>query len=63
MHTQEEAAPNVDPWSLPGYSEEWTDEDLRDFAAYCARYAATQFPEEDEWANVQADTEKALGPF
>lgn len=41
-------APAPDPQDLPGYSSDWSDEDLRDFAMHNARYAATQFPEDED---------------
>jgi hypothetical protein len=39
-----------DPRNLPGYSEEWTDEDLRDIRAATMNYAAAKYPDDDEIA-------------
>ena len=37
--------PAGDPQDLPGYSHVWTEEDRREFAAHCARHAASEASE------------------
>ena len=39
----------ADRSSLEGYSEEWSDEDIREFAAASARYMDSQYPEEADY--------------
>ncbi len=39
---------DIPPRGFTDYSEEWTDEDLRDLTAYSLSYAAESFGEEDE---------------
>ena len=37
---------DISPQSVVDYSEEWTEEDMRDLAIYSLRYAAQSFGEE-----------------
>ena len=41
---------DIPPQSVVDYSEEWTEEDMRDFTAHSMRYAAESFgePEADD---------------
>jgi hypothetical protein len=34
-------------WTWPGYSDEWTDEDLRDFSNAAMQYFEEEHPDED----------------
>lgn len=45
--SSQSSLPSINPQDWPGYSSEWTEEDMRDLAAHSARYAAAQFPEDD----------------
>jgi hypothetical protein len=38
---------DIPPQAVVDYSEEWTEEDYRDFSMYSLRYAARSFGEED----------------
>ena len=39
---------NRPPQAVVDYSEEWTEEDMRDLTIYSLRYAARSFGEEEE---------------
>jgi len=39
---------DIPPRAVVDYSEEWTEEDIRDFTIYSLRYAAKSFGEEEE---------------
>jgi hypothetical protein len=39
-------------WEWPGYSSEWTEEDMRDFTAASMRHFDEQHPDE-EWGDLR----------
>jgi hypothetical protein len=39
---------DIPPRAIVDYSDEWTDEDMRDLTTYSLRYAAHSFGEEEE---------------
>ena len=41
---------DISPRSVVDYSEEWSEEDMRDLTAHSLRYAAQSFGEEEEGA-------------
>jgi hypothetical protein len=43
---------DISPRAIVDYSEEWTEEDLRDFAAATWNYAARSLGEEEEHASA-----------
>lgn len=45
---------DIPPLAVVDYSEEWTEEDMRDLTIYSLRYAAQSFGEEEEETNVEA---------
>ena len=40
--------PIGDPQDLPGYSDVWTEEDRREFAAHCARQSNISLSDDDD---------------
>jgi hypothetical protein len=44
---------DISPRAVVDYSEEWTEEDMRDLTIYSLRYAAQSFGEEEE-TNAEA---------
>jgi hypothetical protein len=42
---------DIHPRAIVDYSEEWTEEDMRDLTIYSLRYAAQSFGEEEEEGN------------
>jgi hypothetical protein len=41
-------------WEQPGYSDEWTDEDVRDYTAASMRYLDQQYPEDEGYGDLAA---------
>lgn len=54
---EEETATSID------YSDEWTKEDTDDLTAFSLSYAAAQYPDEQDWAEVRARVKVALTPL
>lgn len=50
------ALPN--PQNMPGYSGAWSDEDIRDFAAHSARYAASLSSDDEALLPPQEELDK-----
>jgi hypothetical protein len=44
---------DIPPRAVVDYSEEWTEEDMRDLTIYSLRYAAQSFGEEEEEADAE----------
>lgn len=40
--------PTVNPQDLPGYSDVWTEEDVREFTAHCIRQSSFDLPDDDD---------------
>ena len=38
-------------WTWPGYSGEWTEEDMRDFSAAAMKYYDEQYPEDEGYGD------------
>jgi hypothetical protein len=47
------APPFVDPRTLEGYSDEWSEEDMREFAQHSLRYAAELYDDEADLEDVE----------
>ena len=39
-------------WERPGYSDVWTEEDLRDFTAASMKYLDQQYPEDEGYGDA-----------
>ena len=39
-------------WERPGYSDEWTDEDMRDYTAASLEYLDRQYPEDEGYGDL-----------